>query len=460
MNAFTNPFFLSKMLKSYFFDIDRLKKIDEEELQRYQNKRLKKMVTFAYTVPLYHDLYKKTGVHPGDIQGIKDITKLPLVTKDDIKRYYPTGIVSSKTKKNKLVEVSTSGTTGKSLSLYVDFFDIMMGFFGYIRELREYGINWRKTKMTIIGDFAPHTVESGYVTRGLGSRLNIGKALKNMQWLNTNDTPRKLIEEIDSFQPEFLGGYVGMLGHLALLKEKGFGDHIAPRCIAATGTVLTPGLRRFIEQSFQAQVFETYGSTETGPLAFQCQEGGYHLMSDFVYPEFLQGEEPVSSGEPGKLVVTKLYGYGTPIIRSTAVNDIVAPLYESCSCGMAGHLIKKIYGRDDLSLVFSGGRILLASGISDVYSRVLYELKTNKLKDTQVIQRSLNHLEVNIVVDHEVENVEPSVEQIGSVITNGFREKVGSDIEIVVREVDQIPKQEPRVISKVNRLLYPVTSYL
>jgi len=66
-----------------------------------------------------------------------------------------------------LVKVSTSGTTGKSLSIYVDMFDIIMGLFGYLRTIKEYGLNWRKSNISIIGDFAPHTAETGYVKKGL-----------------------------------------------------------------------------------------------------------------------------------------------------------------------------------------------------------------------------------------------------------------------------------------------------
>ncbi|GAG48781.1 unnamed protein product, partial [marine sediment metagenome] len=133
MNPFHNPIFLSKVLKVYLFDIDRLKRFDDEKLRKYQDRHLKKMVQFAYSVPLYHDKYKKAGIYPNDIKGIKDIGKLPLVSKHDIKKYYPEGIVSSKTDKDHLVKVSTSGTTGKSLSIYVDMFDIVMGLFGYLR---------------------------------------------------------------------------------------------------------------------------------------------------------------------------------------------------------------------------------------------------------------------------------------------------------------------------------------
>ena len=132
MNSFYSPIFLSKVLKSYLFDINRLGNLNDEKLRRYQDKHLRKMVKFAYTVPLYHDKYKKAGIHPEDINGIKDIKKLPMVSKYDFKKYYPDGIISSKINKNKLIEVSTSGTTGKSLSMYVDMFDIVVGLFGYI----------------------------------------------------------------------------------------------------------------------------------------------------------------------------------------------------------------------------------------------------------------------------------------------------------------------------------------
>src|SRR4030042_3731649 len=109
MNSFYNPIFLSKVLKSYLFEIDRLRKINDEELRNYQNKQIKKMVKFAFTVPLYHDKYKKSGIYPDDINTIEDLKKIPTVSKDDFKNYYPNGIVSSKINKNKLIQVSTSG---------------------------------------------------------------------------------------------------------------------------------------------------------------------------------------------------------------------------------------------------------------------------------------------------------------------------------------------------------------
>ena len=461
MNSFYDPVFISKILKSYLFDIDRLKRLNGDELRKYQDKSLKKMVEYAYTVPLYHDKYKKVGVHPEDITGIQDIKKLPIISKEDIKNYYPDGIISPKTRKEKLIEISTSGTTGKSLSLYGDMYDAILWLFWYIRILREYGINWRKNRMTIIGDFAPHTIGTGYIKKGLLSNLKNNFLFNNIQWLNTNDEPKTIIKEVNRFKPEFIGGYVGMLGHLALLKEKGFGEDINPICIATIGSVLTGPLRKLLEETFDAHVFEVYGATESGTIAYQCKYGHYHVMSDLVHLEFLNDGKPVGSKEPGSLILTKLYGRGTPIIRYNAVNDIVAPLYDKkCDCGVSGDLIDRIYGRDDLSLYFSGGRALLPSSISEIHGRILYGLKTNKIKETRIIQHSLTKIEIKLVIDNQLREKGPSVEEIFSIIKNGYQEKVGSDVEIIVREVDKVSKKGPRIISKLDRNKFEIRQYI
>jgi phenylacetate-CoA ligase len=99
MNPFYNPVFLGKVLKRYLIDVDRLDRISEESLRRYQDRQLRRLVRFANTVPLYHEKFKQAGISPANIKGIDDLETLPFVTKDDIKRHYPDGIVSSLIKK-------------------------------------------------------------------------------------------------------------------------------------------------------------------------------------------------------------------------------------------------------------------------------------------------------------------------------------------------------------------------
>ncbi len=460
MNYLFNPSFISKIIRSYLFDINRLWKLNDNELKEFQNKMFRNIVRYSYSVPLYHDKYKKNNIHPTDISGIEDINKLPEISKEDIKQYYPEGIIPANLNKNKLVEISTSGTTGKSLSIFVDMHDIVVGIFGYIRAIKEFGINWRKDRLSIIGDFAPHTAESGYINKGLSPGMAIDKFIKNIQWLDTNDDPKAVIEKLNHFRPDFIGGYVGMLGHLALLRDQGFGKDIKPRYIASTGTVLDKSLKRYIEEQFETKIFEVYGATETGPIAFECQKGNYHINSDFLYLEFIKDGKPVKSGEPGNLIVTKLFGNGTPIIRYNAINDIISPLYEPCGCNISGGLIKKIYGRDVLSLIFPGGKAMLPSGIAEIFSRVLYELKSNMLKETKVIQHDLTNLEIQVVIDNKESKNKPSNDELFTILEKGFKQKAGSNLNISFKEVDTVDKSEARVISKVDRNKIKIKEYI
>lgn len=461
MNPFYNPVFLSKILKRYLVDVDRLDRISQESLRRYQDKRLRRLVRFATSVPLYQETFKAAGIDSAAITGISDLHKLPFVTKDDLKRHYPDGIISSKIQKESLIEVSTSGTTGKVLPLYVDLLDIVMGLFAYMRTLHEYGLSIWKDRITIIGDFAPHTAESGYVTRGLQPRFNLTRFFKNIQWLNTNDDPKKVITAMNDFQPDFIGGYVGMLGHLSLLKETGLGERISPQYIAATGSVLDPFLKSFIEKSFQSKIFEVYGATESGLIGFQCKKGSYHLMSDLIYAEFIRDGQSVRSGEAGEMVITKFHGKGTPIIRYNAINDIVAPLEGECSCGKAGALIKKVYGRNDLALYLPNGTVLLPSSFSEIYSKLLYQMKTNKVTNTKIVQHDLTTLEIQVVIDEKLRSIGPSVEEIFQFIQKGFEAKTGPDVTVKVTEVTSVDtSQGPRIVSMVDKKKYTITRYL
>ena len=137
--------------------------------------------------------------------------------------------------------------------------------------------------------------------------------------------PEKLINEIDKFQPKFLGASPNMLRNLAFLKNNGYGKHINPKNILSFGSILDSYTREYVEKTFDTKILDNYGTTETGPLAFECILGGYyHVNSDFVFLEFLDDQnKPVPYGEPGHLVVTRLYGEGTPIIRYTGIRSMI-----------------------------------------------------------------------------------------------------------------------------------------
>ena len=102
-----------------------------------------------------------------------------------------------------------------------------------------------------------------------------------------------------------------------------------------------------------------YSAGEVGPIAFECSryQGYFHVAHTNVIVE--QDDETTVSfnGEAlGRLLVTHLHSYATPIIRYD-VGDF-GRLESQCACGHDGPTISRIFGRGKHFLRHPGGKLL------------------------------------------------------------------------------------------------------
>ena len=454
VNDVINPIFLVRLLKDYLTDVGRIRK-EGEKIERYRNKCFRRIVRYAYSVPIYRKKYKEAGIHPDDIKSIEDIKKLPFITKNDLRKNFPDGIVPTGFDTKNAYLISTSGSTGQPVSIYVDTYTIIKALLGFIREIQEYGVNWRKTKMSVIVDLTPESAEEAYLAQTVMPNLKKFFSFKNMQVLHVGENPEILIKKIDDFQPEFLGGYPGVMRALAVLKRKGYGKNIHPKVMASSGAVLDDYTRKYIEDAFGAKIFDAYGSTEAGPVAFECRKGSYHIHSDLVHLEFIDDDgNHVENGKPGHVVVTKLYGRGTPIIRYTGMNDILISLPKKCSCGINTPIIEKIAGRRADAIILPNGKILPPLSITGIPGKVMKKLGTDKIQQFQIIQENYNKIRFLLVIDDDLRNVGPSVERICREIKKEGEKRIGDNVVVEVLEVDEVRREgnlpPPVIISKVK----------
>lgn len=189
------PLTLAKIPLLYISDIDRLFE-SEEKIEKYRSKCFKKIIKYAMKIPLYKEKYKGIDINSISLENIEN---LPILKKEDIRKNFPDKIIPDKRKKYSIV--STSGSTGKPVSIYVDFYTIIKALMGFLRELREYDINWMKDRMSIIADLSPDAIEEFYLRRCLPFKL------KNLQILHVGEDVEKMAEKIEKFNPKFLGGY-------------------------------------------------------------------------------------------------------------------------------------------------------------------------------------------------------------------------------------------------------------
>ncbi|NHB59674.1 acyl-CoA reductase [Photorhabdus sp. RW14-46] len=96
---------------------------------------------------------------------------------------------------------------------------------------------------------------------------------------------------------------------------------------------------RFLS-SFGVQIIRSaiYGSVDAGPLGHACaccQEGEFHLLSDIQWLEILalDSDQPVPTGESGRLVFTPLAREGQ-VVQRYDIGDLGYWLPDLCDCGL------------------------------------------------------------------------------------------------------------------------------
>lgn len=302
------------------------------------------MVKYADSVPAYHEKYKAQQVRLNEIKGIEDIKKLPIMTKSDIMDFYPDGITPIGFDKRNGYFKSTSGSTGVPVSIYCDLLSTVKDIICCARVSKFYGGNWHKTKIAQVIDIGPGTLENVDFAKGTAPFFKKIFSLDNLVDIHKYDKEENIINQLNKFKPEFLTSSPKILKKFALLKNKCDIIEFKPKNIFSSCEVLDNKTRKIIEDAFDTNVFDLYGATEIGPIAFQCITGNhYHIHSDYVFLEFLDKDgNDVDYGKKGEVIATNLYGGGTPFIRYSGLDDVAVPVEDSCSSGITSQMITKI----------------------------------------------------------------------------------------------------------------------
>jgi len=456
MNPFLNPIFSAKILWHYLNDIDRAWKMDEEQLRRYQDKAVRKAVSYAYRAPLYHKKYREAGIKPEDIHGMEDIKKLPLITKEDLINGFPDDIIPVGYNKEKAYVVGTSGSSGRPMQMFKDIEYIMIEALAGVRLLKAYGMHWRKSRITNIGDFSvPKTTDEECLRKGLMGNLSPIFSLNNYQNLYTGEEAKVLMEKMNSFRPELLIAYTSVLVGLATLKIKGMGENVRPKYIVSSGEVLDEYTRKYIEDAFNTKVLNLYATTEGGTIAFECTRGNLHINSDFVHVEVLDKEgNEVGDDEFGSIVITRLFPGGTPIVRYTGLNDIVSVSNKKCDCGMHTPLLKNLEGRKKDAIILPDGRIFPPATVPMPLAEAAEKLNTKQIRRFQFLQKNIDEIEIRVEIEERERGKPVEPEKLLEEIRKNYEKLFGEDVKVEVKEVKEVEKVDgytkPIVISKLD----------
>jgi len=398
-----------------------------ERLEELQNRRLRMMIKHAYeNVPYYRRIFKERDLDPNDIKEKEDLRKLPILTKDDIRKNL-TDLIARNVPKSKFIEAHSSGSTGEPLKYFLD--------------KRAYSMGWAQTFRC--WGWAGYRIGDRYVKISLNPRKGIKKRFQDVLMRCTYIYSSGIREDnVEVYLKKMFGSKIirSYASSAYMLAKLGEGKDVPkPNAFATTGEILYDRWRKKIEEVFETMVLDGYGGEST-PIAFQCPSGAYHVCAESVILEVLRGDEPTDG--MGEVVITNLDNWAMPLIRYK-LNDIVTPS-NGCDCGRNLPTLKSIEGRDTDIVITPNGFLVVH------FFTILFEY-IEGVDAFQVVQEEMDRLTIKIVKNDKFK------EKDKEYIKNKIKEHVG-DINIEFEFLEKIPLKNKRrfVISKVpiERLWY------
>ena len=423
---------------------EEIETMSRQDLEELQLKKLQATVKRAFEkIPYYNKRYSEVEVYPEDIETLKDIEKLPFITKDDLRESYPFGLFAVDIKDIKELH-SSSGTTGKPVVS------------GYTEKDLD---TWAETiarglKMMGLGenDIIQNTHGYGMFTGGFGVHYGSHKIGSTIIPISTGQT-RRQIEIMKDFGTTgliFTPSYGIHIGEVAL------DDGIDPKelgikAIGFGAEMWTEEIRQRVEELFDAKAYNIYGLTELmgHGVGIECSaQQGLHIPEDIYYPEIIDPNtgKVIGAEKSGELVLTNLEREGMPIIRFRT-KDLTTLTYEKCECGRTHARMSRITGRSD--------DMIKVKGVAIFPSQI--EKALLKVGDVEP------HYMIIVTRPGTLDEIEVKVEASQDIFFDGVKEmmaiqkEIGKSIEnetgIRVKVTLVEPKTLPRFEGKAKRVI-------
>jgi len=421
----------------YVHQLEKTQWLPKEVIEKTQWQELLKLIKYAVAhSPFYKSLYQKHDVQIDKIRHKEDLLNIPKLTKDDL-RYHQQEMLIPHTGR-RLSKKTTGGSTGQAVTILKERRAMASQDAAMWRCLRWFDIDIGDKQARFWG--IPISAGTRYKNRMIDLLMNRIR----LSAFNFNDqSMAQFIDKIKYFKPKYFYGYVSMLKEFAQFCERNEINvtDFGVKAVVTTSEPLFREARQYMKTVFQCPVINDYGCGEVGPIAYDCPEGGFHLMADNLYIEILNDQGThACNGEKGEIVVTELNNYSLPLIRYN-LKDIAEVTVEGCSCGRGLPLIRNVTGRAlDVLIAQNGEKVH-----GEYFNYIAEEIRGLGLglKQYQIIQKDRNSLEVRIVKD--IHYTDRTQVYIG----NKIKEKLGKDITITysfVHNIDREPSGKLRLV--------------
>jgi phenylacetate-CoA ligase len=420
--------------------------MSDEDRESLQLERLKATVNNAYeNVPYYRKRLDGMNIKPEDINTLKDIEKLPLTTKDDLRDAYPFEMFAVPRKE--IVEVHTSsGTTGKPTVSGYTRGDIEIWSEVMARGLSMAGVN--------DDDIIQNTHGYGLFTGGFGVHYGAQKIGATVIPISTGQTKRQIeiMQDFGTTVMIFTPSYGLYLAEE--IEDEGVNTRdLDFKAVGFGAEMWTEEMRQEIEKRYHAPAYNIYGLTEImGPgVGLECcAQDGLHIFEDHFYPEIIDSEtlQTLPDGEKGELVLTTLTREGTPLIRFRT-KDITRLKKGKCQCGRNLIKMDRITGRTDDMMKIRG-----VSVFPSQIEKALLRIDGIEPHYQIIVTRPhlMDELEVRVeasegLFSDEIKELVAIRQKIESIIHS----EIGLRVKVTLVEPKTLPRSEGKAVRVIDK---------
>lgn len=427
------------VFKEKLVEFKAREQFSKEQWDKYQTHQLRKLLIHAFsTVPFYTKLYKKHGFSLSDFKkfNLSDLSKLPFLEKDDLRKYGTTSLLSSEREKGRFY--NSSGSTGTPVKIYFSkkFHQTWSAL--YEARVRNWaGVNYKLPRAMIGG----RRVLPSSIMKPPYYRYNLAEHQIYLSAYHiAENTTKDYVSGLTSKNVKYLVGYALSIYLLAKHINKLKIDAPKLRAVLTSSEKLTPTMRNTIANAFKCKVYDAYSGVEACGLISENNTGELLFSPDSGIMELVDNNgNPINNGESGEVIATGLLNFNQPLIRYRIGDTITLSKSQKNSSQTNMPKITEIEGRtEDVIIGLNGQKMVRFHSIFNGIASVVM---------AQVIQNSLTEIQINMVVDDTFQsNIETIIEQ-------RIQSQLGA-VNILFNYVDTIEKtasgKYKSVISKIS----------
>ncbi|SIR05920.1 phenylacetate-CoA ligase [Aquipseudomonas alcaligenes] len=387
-------------LQALLQQLEQIERAPLTEIIAGQEQQLQVLNNYLYQFsPAHRQRLVAAGLDPSQPLTLEGLRQLPPIRRRDVQSAGQTLYCSQVPQAHlPIAETHTSGSSGEPVAVRRTQVNQL---FWLAHTMRDH-LWWQRDRMARLASVRGSLPQTHMQQDNWGPPASLLGPSGVAHAFSVHLDTAPLAHELAKADPHYLLIYPTALQDLLRHLRLHGGGLPALRQIRCIGETLSEELRSAAREQLGVEIVDSYSSQEVGIIALQCPTTGlYHIMADNLIVEILDDAgHACATGEVGEVVVSDLHNFATPLLRY-AIGDH-AEVGPPCSCGRNLPTLRRILGRSRNMVRYpDGSRRWPDLGF------VGYR-KVAPVQQYQVVQHSLEEIEVRLVVERALTDAEQS----------------------------------------------------